>query len=162
LRFHFSEQEVINAMKCGMLIGAAIILLVAGGCGVDTWNGPTYSISVTDASFSSDVLSSDKPVLVDFWAPWCGPCLQLAPDLEALAGDLQDRLVVARVNVDDNKQLARQYGIESIPTLIVFHQGKVVGRKTGALPKDALENWVTSVLPKKKEPAVDHATRPTS
>ena len=149
-------------MKRAMLVGMAIVLLVASGCEVDSWNGPTYSISVTDASFSSDVLSSDKPVLVDFWAPWCGPCRQLAPDLEALAGDLQGRVVVAKVNVNDNLRLAERFHIRSIPTLIVFDNGEVVGRMTGALPRDLLENWLTSVLPKKKEPAVDRATMPTS
>ncbi len=149
-------------MKRSMFLGIAIVFLAAGGCDVDTWNGPTYSIQVSDASFSSDVLSSEKPVLVDFWAPWCGPCRQLAPNLERLAGERQDRLVVARVNVDDNKQLAQRYGIQSIPTLIVFHNGKVVGRMTGALPKDELENWLLSVVPELRNKRPQESTEPTT
>jgi thioredoxin 1 len=92
---------------------------------------------VTDASFADDVLLSDKPVIVDFWAEWCGPCRMVAPILEELAGE-HDGIVVAKLNVDENPATAAQYGITSIPTMNVFSGGKVVKQIIGAKPKAAL------------------------
>ena len=92
---------------------------------------------VTDASFADDVLLSDKPVIVDFWAEWCGPCRMVSPLLEELAGE-HDEIVVAKLNVDENPSTAAQYGITSIPTMNVYSGGKVVKQIIGAKPKAAL------------------------
>jgi thioredoxin 1 len=94
--------------------------------------------TVTDASFADDVLTADQPVLVDFWAEWCGPCKMVAPVLEEIAGEYGDKLTVAKVNIDENPQIARQYGIMSIPTMSVFKGGEVVKSIVGAKPKAAL------------------------
>ena len=93
---------------------------------------------VTDASFATDVLQSDKPVLVDFWAEWCGPCRMVAPVLEEIAGEHADKIVVAKLNVDENPQIAADYGVVSIPTLNVYQGGQVVKQIVGAKPKQAL------------------------
>src|SRR6187551_917799 len=94
--------------------------------------------SVTDQSFDADVLGSDKPVLVDFWAEWCGPCKMVAPVLEEIASEHGDKLTVAKVNIDENPEIARRYQIMSIPTMSVFSGGEVVRSIVGAKPKAAL------------------------
>lgn len=88
----------------------------------------------TDASFQEDVLRSEVPVLVDFWAPWCGPCKMIAPAVEQLATDFEGRAVVGKLNVDENPQVAMQFGIRSIPTLLIFQGGQVVDQIMGAVP----------------------------
>ena len=102
--------------------------------------------SVTDTSFDSDVVNANGPVLVDFWAEWCGPCRMIAPALEDLAGEMGDRLVVAKINIDENPQTPTKYGVRGIPTLMVFKGGQVAGTKIGAVSKNALQDWVESVL----------------
>jgi len=103
-------------------------------------------IEITDAEFEEKVLKSDKPVLVDFWAPWCGPCKMVAPVLEELAGDHADDLVIAKVNVDESNQNASRLGVQGIPTLILFRDGEIIDRIVGAAPKAALEQRISSHL----------------
>ena len=101
---------------------------------------------VTDDSFEADVLKSDVPVLVDYWAEWCGPCKQIAPALEDLAKDLQGKVKVAKINIDENPGTPTKYGVRGIPTLMLFKGGEVAATKIGSLPKTKLYEWVQSVI----------------
>ncbi len=96
----------------------------------------------SDTAFEQDVLKSDKLVLVDFWAEWCGPCKMIAPHLEALASELGEQLEVIKVNIDDNPLTPTRYGVRGIPTLMLFKNGEVAATKVGALPKSKLMEWV--------------------
>jgi len=102
--------------------------------------------AVSDTSFEQDVLKAEGPVLVDFWAEWCGPCKMIAPALEDLAGEKAGQLTVAKVNIDENPGTPSKYGVRGIPTMMLFRNGEVAATKIGALPKGALFQWVDSVL----------------
>lgn len=97
-------------------------------------------VELTDQNFEDQVLNSDKPVLVDFWAEWCGPCLQMAPMIDELASDYDGKAVIGKLDVDSNPQTASKYGIRNIPTLLVFKNGEVVDKQVGAAPKKALND----------------------
>jgi thioredoxin 1 len=104
------------------------------------------TLPVTDDNFSDDVLQSSKPVLVDFWAEWCGPCKTIAPALEEIAGEMAGQLTVAKLNIDDNPKTPQQFGVRGIPTLMLFKDGELAATKIGALPKTQLKDWIASVL----------------
>jgi thioredoxin 1 len=101
---------------------------------------------VTDASFDSDVLKATGPVVVDFWAEWCGPCRMIAPALEEISVSLGEKVKIVKLNVDENPAVAAKYGIMSIPTLMIFKNGEMASRQVGAAPKQKLEQWVTAAV----------------
>ena len=102
--------------------------------------------AVTDASFAVDVLQSDKPVLVDFWAEWCGPCKMIGPSLEELSEEMGDRVTIAKMDIMENTDVPGQIGVQSIPLMVLFKDGKQVAQKLGAAPKSQLKGWLESVL----------------
>ncbi|HCY86375.1 MAG TPA: thioredoxin [Desulfobacteraceae bacterium] len=103
-------------------------------------------IELTDENFEETVKNSDKPVMVDFWAPWCGPCKAIAPTVEALSGEYGDQMIFAKVNVDDNPLSPSKFGVQAIPTLIFFKDGEVAEQITGMVAKEKLEETLKGVL----------------
>ena len=101
---------------------------------------------VTDSSFEQDVIGSETPVLVDFWAEWCGPCRMIAPALEEIGKELGDRVTVVKLNIDDNPDAPARYGVRGIPTMILFKNGAPAATKVGAAPKSQLQSWLEGVL----------------
>ena len=104
------------------------------------------TITTTDAGFETDVLGADAPVLVDFWAEWCGPCKAIGPALEEISAELGDKITIAKLNIDENPHTPTQYGVRGIPTLLIFKSGEVVAEKIGAMPKSQLQSWIESSL----------------
>ena len=101
---------------------------------------------VSDADFDAQVLKATEPVVVDFWAEWCGPCRMIAPALEEIAGALGDKVKIVKLNVDENPATASKYGIMLIPTLMIFKNGQLASRQVGAAPKQKLEQWITATV----------------
>ncbi|MDP5103438.1 MAG: thioredoxin [Erythrobacter sp.] len=104
------------------------------------------TVNVTDASFQADVLDSDTPVLVDFWADWCGPCKMIAPALEEISEELAGQVRIAKIDIMENTDIAAQMGVQSIPLMVLFKNGEAVARKLGAAPKGQLKAWLESEL----------------
>jgi len=104
------------------------------------------TVKVTDANFKSEVVCASQPVVVDFWAEWCGPCKMIGPALEEIAKEMQGQVTIAKLNVDENPGVAGAYGIRSIPTLMLFKNGKMASTKVGAAPKGELKKWITEAI----------------
>lgn len=102
--------------------------------------------AVTDASFEQDVLKSDTPVLVDFWADWCGPCKMIGPSLEEISEELEGKVTIAKMDIMANTEVPGQFGVKSIPLMVLFKNGQPVSQKLGAAPKSALKGWIESEL----------------
>ncbi len=102
--------------------------------------------SITDASFADDVLNADGPVLVDFWAEWCGPCKMIGPSLEEISDELAGKVTIAKINIDENPDAPGKYGVRGIPTMILFKNGAPAATKVGAAPKSALKGWLESEI----------------
>jgi thioredoxin 1 len=113
---------------------------------MDSTASASAPIKVTDSSFQADVLGSKKPVVVDFWAEWCGPCKAIAPALNDLADELKDKVTIAKVNIDENPGIPSKYGVRGVPTLMIFAQGQVAATKVGALPKIKIKEWIESSI----------------
>ncbi len=104
------------------------------------------TIQVTDATFEEEVLKSDKPVVLDFWAPWCGPCKQIGPSLEEISDEMKDKITVAKVNIDENPVTPTKYGVRGIPTMLVFKDGQAAATKVGAISKPAIVEWIVESI----------------
>ena len=104
------------------------------------------TVKATDATFEQEVLKSDTPVLVDFWAEWCGPCKMIGPSLEDISKEMDGKLKIVKLNIDENPMVPTKYGVRSIPTLLLFKDGQVAATKIGAVPKKSLQDWVESNL----------------
>ncbi len=104
------------------------------------------TVKVTDATFKTEVVGASGPVVVDFWAEWCGPCKMIGPALEEIATEMQGKVTIAKLNVDENPAVAGAYGIRSIPTLMLFKNGKMASSKVGAAPKGELKRWISEAI----------------
>ena len=145
------KPEVMKCPNCGAKNRIPKARLndrpICGKCKKPLASGTSYDhpVTITDATFSQEVLSYPGPVLVDCWAPWCGPCRMVAPVLDQLASEYAGQIKIAKVNVDDNPVTASQYGIQSIPTMLFFKNGNLIDQKVGALPKQEIERHIKNI-----------------
>ena len=144
-----SESLIVACPSCNTLNRAPRERLAAGGgkcgqCGAALFEG--HPVALDDRGFESHAAKSDVPLLVDFWAPWCGPCRSMAPQFEKAASSLEPSVRLAKVNTDEQQALAGRYGIQSIPTMVLFHHGREVARRSGAMSAAAIESWVRGAL----------------
>lgn len=146
------ESTIVLCNRCGTKNRVPMERLldrpVCGRCRspLAVGNMPNHPVEITDRTFQEEVLSFPGPVLVDCWAPWCGPCRMVAPVLDQLASEYAGRVKIAKLNTDDNPATASQYGIQSIPTLLLFKNGRQVNRLVGALPKGEIEKHLRNLL----------------
>jgi len=138
-----ADSQIVRCPNCGAANRVRLDKLQAGElpvCGRchTPLTAPAQPLKVTDASFARDVEQSPLPVFLDFWAGWCGPCLMIAPFVEQLAGDVAGRVRVGKLNIDENPATAARFGVRSIPTMILFKEGREVDRITGAVPKEEM------------------------
>lgn len=150
-----------NSRAHNLIVGGGAMLFFAVLIGYGLWMGPadaigssvttekeaTMEITLTKANFEAEVLNSDRPVLVDFWAPWCGPCRMLAPVLAEIAAEKGDKIKIGKVNVDENPELAAQYGISGIPAMLLFKDGKIAATSVGFKPKAEVEAFIEANAP---------------
>lgn len=144
-----TESLIVACPSCNTLNRAPRERLAAGGgkcgqCGAALFEG--HPVALDDRGFESHAAKSDVPLLVDFWAPWCGPCRSMAPQFEKAASSLEPSVRLAKVNTDEQQALAGRYGIQSIPTMVLFHHGREVARRSGAMSAAAIESWVRGAL----------------
>ena len=114
--------------------------------GINCFWETTMTVKATDATFEQEVLKSDTPVLVDFWAEWCGPCRQIAPALEEIAKELHGKVKIVKLNIDENHRTPSRYNVRAIPTLMIFKDGQLAATQTGALPKGRLAEWISGAI----------------
>jgi len=103
-------------------------------------------LTINEKSFESEVVNSELPVLIDFWAEWCGPCKEIAPILDEINNEMDDKIKIVKINIDKNPNIPNKYGVQSIPTLIIFKKGEVIGTKVGACLKSELISWIETVI----------------
>jgi thioredoxin 1 len=137
-----NEQEGYFCPRCRQELFSALIVFSL----TLKANSKQMAIQITDDNFKDTVINSDKPVLLDFWAEWCGPCRMIGPVVEELSKQYEGQALIGKVNVDENPETAIQYGIRSIPTLLIFKNGQVVDKQVGVVPKSVLENKLKAQL----------------
>jgi thioredoxin 2 len=145
-----SDTLIVACPSCNTLNRAPRERLAAGAagkcgnCGAPLFDG--HPVALTATGFESHAVKSDVPLLVDFWAPWCGPCKAMAPQFEKAAGRLEPAVRLAKINTDEQQELAGRFAIRGIPTMILFRRGKEVARQSGLMDTNAIESWVTRSL----------------
>ncbi|MBY0321295.1 MAG: thioredoxin TrxC [Reyranella sp.] len=144
-----TDAVIVACPNCNTLNRAPREKLAAGGgkcgnCGAALFEG--HPVALSAQNFETHAAKSDIPLLVDFWAPWCGPCRAMAPQFEKAAGQLEPQVRFAKVNTDEEQQLAGRFGIQGIPTMILFHRGKEIARQSGLMDANRIEQWIQQTL----------------
>src|SRR6266571_7028152 len=145
MRKEMSESKVLACPRCGQKNRVKVVAAGVPHCAT-CGSALPWLVEISTADFKDGVAASPVPVLADFWAPWCGPCRMVAPAVQELASDLAGRLKVVKINTDQQPELGERFGVRSIPTLILFDQGREMDRSVGARPAPALREWVDAKL----------------